>query len=308
MKKIINKEHFEGYLFGHDLLAKVSGEAAKTPGTPYIAGTINVATDDEGMNVVPVNFRYVTETTKAGKKNATFASLLNIIENGKTWQDVGPAATKLKIDTAVGINDFYNAEEELITYKINDGGFVHAVPMFTADRNSFELDMLITNTTVKEADEERGFPEVVVVKGYTFNFMNSILPIDLVVKNAGGKKYFEDLGATASEPILLKVWGHVTSSTVETQTTEESAFGEAAVKISTRNLREWEITGASTEPYAFGDDLVMTTAEVKDALTKREDMLVDVKQRHDEWAASKNAGTSAPAAGTPKAAPGKFKF
>ena len=302
MKKIVNNTHLEGYLFSHTLEKKVSGDTAKTPGVEFIAGTLDIATDDDAMNVVPVNFRYVVAKTKAGKTNATYTTLLNIIEHGagKTYQDVKTDAIKLKVDTALGLNDFYSAENDLVSYKINDGGFVHVINSFSTDRNSFQLDVLIMNTIMREADEDAGKEELLIVKGATFNFMNSILPIDLVVKDPAGMKWFENLEATPANPIFMKVWGNILASTVETQTVEESAFGEAAVKISTRRLREWVITGASTEPYAYGDEAVLTPEEVSAAVAAREVYLADVKRRHDEYMASKSGNaTTAP---TPKAA------
>lgn len=304
MKKIVNKTHLEGYLFAHTLELKVSGENAKTPGVEFISGTLEIATDDAGLNVVPVSFRYVTAKTKAGKANATYTTLLNIINStGKTFQDCGTAAMKLRVDTALGVNDFYSNDGELITYKINDGGFVHATPSFGEVRNHFEVDMLITSTVMKEADEDRDLPEMLIVKGATFNFMGSLLPIEVVVKDSNGIKYFENLEASASEPVFLKVWGSVVCSTIDTQTVEESAFGEPAVKTSTRKLREWVITGASTVPYEYGDDAVLTSAEVEKAVADREVYLADIKKRYDEYMASKGGSSAAP-----KAAPGGFNF
>ena len=37
-KTMINQTHIEGVLYEHNLEAKVSGEASKNPGTPFIAG------------------------------------------------------------------------------------------------------------------------------------------------------------------------------------------------------------------------------------------------------------------------------
>jgi uncharacterized protein RhaS with RHS repeats len=305
MKKITNNTHLEGYLYSHDLQLREAGENAKNPGTEFISGTLEILTDDAGLNVVPVNFRYVTEKTKAGKTNATFGVLKSIIEsNGKTYQEAQTGALKIKVDTALGLNDFYNAEGELITYKLNDGGFVHTVNVFADTRNQFEVDMLITNVVRKEEDAEKGTPEIVLVKGATFNFMKSILPIELVVKDPAGMNYFEDLGASAAEPVFLKVWGHVACSTISTESVEESAFGEPAVKTSTRRLREWVITGASTEPYAFGDEEVLTGDEVKEAVAAREVYLADVKKRHDEYLASKGTVSAT----SPAVATGGYSF
>lgn len=302
MKKMTNETHLEGYLFSHNLSEKESGPTSKNPGTPFIMGTLYVATDDEGMNVIPVNFRYVTETFgKSGKKNTTYTALQKII-NGEwdTFEDKGVEAQKIKVDTALGLNDFVSSDNELVSYKINDGGFVHPIKKFSPERNAFYADILITKTVRREADEERETPETLQVSAFAFNFRNDFLPVELVVKSTQGMDYIEELGATSAEPVLIKVWGKITHSTIETQTVEESAFGEDAVKISVRNLREWEITGAAAAAYEFGDEAVLTAAEVKEGLAAREVFLADVQKRYDEYQASKK---EAPKAGFSESSP-----
>lgn len=51
MFKTINGCHIEGYVFSTDRLAQ---RVSKKTGTPFINGTVNIATDDKGLNVVPV--------------------------------------------------------------------------------------------------------------------------------------------------------------------------------------------------------------------------------------------------------------
>ena len=131
MKKAINREHIEGYVYEHNLAIKtVQNKESKNYGKEFINGTLDIQTDEAGLNVVTVNFTYVTEVTSKGTKNETYTTLKNIIENGKTVLVAGKdAATKVRIDTALGLNDFYtsrNGEETLVSAKRNDGGFVHA--------------------------------------------------------------------------------------------------------------------------------------------------------------------------------------
>ena len=49
---MINKTHIEGVLYQHDLELKVTGDTSKNPGTEYITGTVEIATDDAGVNIV----------------------------------------------------------------------------------------------------------------------------------------------------------------------------------------------------------------------------------------------------------------
>lgn len=315
MKKAINRERISGRIYEHNLAVKVTGESSKNPGTEYIGGTIDVATDEDCLNVVTVNFTYVTKTTKSGGKNNTFTALKNIIDNGKTvLVDGKDAATMVRIDTALGLNEFYTSrsgEETLVQAKRNEGGFVSIVNKLDGEdaRNTFEFDMLINGTRIVEANEEKNIPaDYLVVKGAVFNFRNDMLPVELVVKSAGGIKYFESLDASSSNLVFTKVWGKIESQTIVDKREEESAFGEAAVKEYTRTVKEWVITGTAKETYEMDDEQNGITAdEVKKAMADMEVRLADVKKRQDEYQASKSA-TSAPASAGTTAASGGFNF
>jgi hypothetical protein len=292
MKKTINREHLEGRVYDHNLSLKVTGENSKHPGTEYIRGSLDVATDDDILNIVTVNFTYVTATTSKGNNNETFSVLKRIIDNGKTViTDGAENATLVKIDTALGLNDFYtngNGKEELVSAKRNDGGFVTIVSRIDsveAKRNKFECDMLINGTRLVEADEERNIPsDYLVVKGAVFNFRNVILPVEFIVRSSGGIRYFESLEASSSNMVFTKVWGEIKSQTIVDKREEESAFGEAAVCEYERKVREWVITGAAKEPYEMGDEQTgITTEEIKQMLSDREVYLADVKRRAEEW-------------------------
>jgi len=79
-KRMINTTRIEGVLYQHSLELKVSGPNSKKPGTEFISGNIEIATNDAMTNIVPVHFTYVTATTAQGKENATFTTLKGIID------------------------------------------------------------------------------------------------------------------------------------------------------------------------------------------------------------------------------------
>ena len=312
MRAMINKTHIEGYIYQHDLLLNVSGPNSKNPGTQFITGTVSLATDDLGVNVVPVHFTYVTATTTKGSANATFTTLKNIIDGviGTVMKDGKDKAGKLRIDSALGLNEFYtdrNGKEELVSAKRNEGGFVHTCDVLNEDektRNTFECDMLITNCHRIEADADKNIPEKVIVKGAIFDFRKSLLPVEFTALNPNAMNYFEDLGATQSNPVLTKVWGRQVSETIVKKTVEESAFGDAAVKETKSSRRDFVITGAAKEPYVWDDESTMTAAELTEAIANREVYLAGVKQRADEYKASKGAAPANAAA----PAQGAFNF
>ncbi len=309
-KTFINQTYIEGVLYEHALEAKVSGEASKNPGTPFISGTISIATDDAMTNIVPIHFTYVTEKFGSGKTNDTYTTLMNIINNtfGTYMKDGADKAVKLKIDSAIGLNEFYtdrDGKEELVSAKRNEGGFVHKIDVLNEDektRNTFKVDMLINNVTRIEANEERDIPEKVVVKGAIFNFRKDLLPVEFSATNPNAMNYFEGLGASQSEPVFTCVWGRQVSEVSVRKITTESAFGEDEVREVKNTRRDFVITGAAKEPYIWDDESSITAKELNEAIQKREIDLAAMKKRQDEYKASKSQA-SAPA--TPA---GAFNF
>ena len=311
---MINKTYIEGLLYEHALELKTSGPNSKTPGTQFITGTISIATDDACVNIVPVHFTYVTATTSKGNTNATFTTLKNIIDGvmGTIMKDGKDKAGKLRIDSALGLNEFYtdrNGKEELVSAKRNEGGFVHVVDALNSDeksRNTFECDMLITGAVRQEADVEKQIPEKVIVKGAIFDFRKALLPVEFSATNANAMNYFEGLGATSKEPVFTKVWGRQISETIVKTITEESAFGDASVREVKNTRRDFVITGAAKEPYVWDDESTITVKELNEAIAARETYLATVKQRQDEYKASKGQNAGATSVITPAA--GAFNF
>lgn len=311
MMKVKNETHIEGYLYEHNLEKKVSGEKSKNPGTEFISGTISIATDEDILNIVPIHFTYVTALTSSGKPNATFATLSNIVDG--TYDTVMNGgkdnAAKIRVDSAIGLNEFYsdrNGQEELVSTKRNEGGFVHLVTDGLVDdvknRNTFKCDMLITNVRHIDADEEKNLPEKAIVRGAIFDFRKSLLPVEFTAVNPGAINYFEGLDASNSNPVFTQIWGRQVSETVVRTITEESAFGDPHVREVKSNRKDWVITGARPEPYEWDDESTLTAAEVNEAGKERELMLAALKQRQDEYKASKGTNSvksvSAPINGT----------
>ena len=305
-KTMINQTHIEGVLYEHNLEAKVSGEASKNPGTPFIAGTISIATDDAMTNIVPIHFSYVTATFGSGKPNDTYTTLSNIVNGtfGTYMKDGADKAVKLRVDSALGLNEFYterNGKEELVSAKRNEGGFVHKVDALDEDekvRNTFKADMVITCVTHMDGDDEKGLPEKCVVKGAIFDFRKSLMPIEFSATNPNAMRYFEGLEASQKNPVFTCVWGRQVSETVVKQIRTESAFGEDEVREVKNTRRDFVITGASKEPYLWDDESSITAVELNEAIQKREVDLAAMKKRQDEYRASKAAPkAAAPAAG-----------
>ena len=309
MKKAINSERIEGRLYQHNLVVKtVQNQNSANFGKEFISGNLEIAVDEAGLNVIPVHFTYVTETNNSGNKNATFTNLKRIIDGGKTWiTDGKDEALKLRVDTALALNDFYvseGSEDRLVSTKVNEGGFVTIVSELNAkeeERNTFAVDMVITSVIRTEKNEERNIEnDFVTVKGAIFNFRNDLLPMEFIVRQEEGMTYFEDLNASQNEPVFTKVWGKINCGSIVNEIKEDSAFGGETVRTYERKIKEWVITGTAVVPYDFGDESILTAEELKAAMQNREVLLADIRKRRDEYnaqkasASTKTSSTSAP--------------
>jgi len=291
-KKFINTVYVEGYLYEHDLsIKKVMKEDSKNYGKNFITGTISIATDDKLMNIVQIAFRYVAPEYK------TFTILSDII-SGKlgTVLDCGKeSATKMAVVSNIAVNDWYREDGTLVSGKRNEGGFINIIKGdFTKsedERNTFKADMLITKVTELEANEEKGYEEKVTIDGYIFNYRNDILPVSFRVKNAAAIKYFNSLDISPKNPMFTQVWGNIESQVVVKKTVTESAFGDDLVEERESSYKEYVLKSKSKEDYLFNDETTITDDELKAALSAREQMLAEVKQRNEEYKKTKKHKT-----------------
>ena len=304
MRKTVNKETISGrvYDFSQLALKKVENPESERFGQEYIGGSIDIATDDDCLNIVTVYFTFVQPTFKSGKTNNSFGVLKNLIDSGKSvLTDGKDNASLVKIDASLSLNDFYtqrNNEEVLVSAKRNSGSFISTVSKLddASKRNTFEYDFLIDKVTHVDADEEKHIDDdYVIVHGAAFAFNGAILPTTLVVKNPSGMKYFESLDLEGGNVVFTKVWGQINSETIIDRREEESAFGEPAVKEFSRTVREWVITGTSKPDAVYptdDDEAGITLDEFNKAMADRQVYLADIKKRSDEYQASKNSTKS----------------
>ena len=301
----VNTETIIGRVYDHDLAIKtVQNQASENYGKPFIQGSVSVATDDAGLNVIPVHYTYVTETTKSGKPNITYGNLKKIME-GKTWVNDGPdAAMKVRLTPSIALNDFYpNGGDELVSQVRNEGGFVNIVNdlgLDNAKRREFKLDVVINNVNLVEPEDGEDY---VRIRCAAFNFRNDLLPLTLVARNSvqpGSVDYFMGLDFSDG-PIFTNVWGEIVNTTVKIERTVESAFGTPTVDISERTQREYVVTGAKPEPYVFGLEDTITTEDLTKAIADRNVYLEKTKAAAKEYYANRNAAAPASAIPAPSA-------
>lgn len=300
MRKIVNTAHIEGRVHSHKLaLRKVQDEKSKNFGTEFIGGTLDIATDEAGTNIVQIHYTYVVPTYKNGNENKSYKALKEIIDKGKTIEKDGfAAATCISCSPSIAINDFWverEGKEELVSAKRLEGGFVNLISSTKLNkdenaRNTFEVDMLINNVRHIEENETTKEPEYLMIEGFTWAFNGAILPVGFAVKSKPGMKYFENCDISKDNRLFTKVWGNLKNTTVTVQknSDDEAAFGEIQVREYTRNNRTWEVSSASKNNYEIGDEENgVTLEEIKKCLQDREVYLADQKKRSDDYKASK---------------------
>lgn len=310
MKNCINKVTIAGYLYQHSLAVKtVQNQSSKNYGQEYINGTIEIVTDEKGLNVIPVRYTYVTPNTSKGGVNRTYTVLKSIIDGAPTWIENGKEmALKVQCDTSFAVNDFYAQDGQLVSQMVQEGGFVSTVNALppVEERNNFSLDLFITTVTHIEADPERNIEkDYCTVRGAGFNFRNALLPMTFKVTNPQGMNYFESADISSSNPMFIKVWGKVLNRAIKVTNVEEVAFGEAAVTSREKKIKEWVITSVAKEAYDYGDESILTVDDVTKAMQDREVHLADIKRQQEEYKASKTA-SAVPVA--PKASTSMFDF
>lgn len=294
-----NFTHIEGWLYDASKLAlKKTGANSKNPGTEYIGGSIDIATNDELTNIVTVNFTYEVPVFSNGKENARYGVLANIV-NGTYKTVLGSSkenATILKIDGRIGVNEYFtenNGKKELRSFQMNEGSFIHVISAGELNseiekRSTFGADFLINNVIVKEPDIDRDLPAKAEISGYIFDFRGAMMPVKFSTTHEGAIGYFESLGASNSNPIFTKVTGVQTNEIIKKMIETSSAWGTEMREVENRN-RSWRITWARPEYYEFDTPETITAQEVKDGLTARKTREAELSAQFDQ----KNAKASA---------------
>ena len=296
-KTMINQVHTEGYLYEHKIEKKVS-----KAGQEYYKGSVSVATDEKCTNIVTYEFIYVTPTyAKSGKENKNYKVLENIYTSGKTKTVMAAGkenALKLKIDGTIGINDFYSDRDKQIASIIrNEASFINVVSYLNEDenkRNVFKTDFLINGVFRKEAEPEKSLPERANIKGAIFNdFSKTLIPVTFTVYNVNAINYFESLEASSSTPVFTSVAGQITAQEIISITETEGAFGESLVEERRSTRKEYVITWAKGETYAWDDEETLTANELKEMMGKRELHLAEVQKNYEEYQKTKEANGAA---------------
>lgn len=300
MKNKMNREILEGRLYDFDLTKKtVKNQASNYYGQEFWSGTIHIATDEAGLNVIPVHYTFVLPTFGNGKVDSRFSAFEKITTENKAWirEGVGKEkAEKIRLTPSGDLNDFYMVNDNrAVSAQRNEGGFITFIKELAPEgtsRNKFTYDMIINKVTVIEPKEGTDDVLHARIHGVIFNFREAILPWDLIAYNPKAIEYFEGLGVSGANPIYTQVWGSIKNTTIKVEKEVENAWGEPMIEYSERTRREWVIEGSKPQLYDLTDE---DKVELQKKVADRNIHLEEVKSAAIAYANSqKNAIQSTP--------------
>lgn len=303
MKNKVNKEILEGRLYDFDLEKKVvKNQTSKYFGQEFWTGTLHIATDEAGLNVIPVHYTFVLPTFgSSGKVDNRFSAFEKIVAEEKTWLKVGKdEAEKIRLTPSGDLNDFYMVNDErMVSAQRNEGGFITFIKELSPEgstRNKFTYDMIINKVAVVEPKEGTDDVLHARIHGVIFNFRGDVLPWDIIAYNPKAIEYFEGLGVSSKDPVYTQVWGSVRNTTVKVEREIENAWGDPVIEYSERTRREWVIEGSKPQVYDFTED---DRAELQKKIGDRNVHLEEVKSSAIAYAENqKNAVAATPTPNT----------
>lgn len=292
----------EGRLYDFDLAKKVvKNQSSNYFGQEFWSGTLHIATDEAGLNVIPVHYTFVLPTFGSGKTDSRFSAFEKIAVEEKTWLKVGKdEAEKIRLTPSGDLNDFYMVNDErMVSAQRNEGGFITFIKELSPEgsaRNKFTYDMIINKVAVVEPKEGTDDVLHARIHGVIFNFRGDVLPWDIIAYNPKAIEYFEGLGVSSKDPVYTQVWGSVRNTTVKVEKEIENAWGDPVIEYSERTRREWVIEGSKPQVYDFTEE---DRAELQKKIADRNVHLEEVKSSAIAYAENqKNAVATAPTPNT----------
>lgn len=308
MRKNKNNVRVCGYLYSfcantRDELKVITTKAGKE----MIVGTMEIATDRDCTNIVPVRFMMSptygnADDAKANRNYPILKRMLELVPY-PTVMDAGiEHAQCIRVDGQMELNDWIDDENQRQSARRIGGSFVtllnneSELPALN-QRATFELDVLLTKATRHESDPEKASDyDRVEVRGGAFNYRNEILPTTFTTTDPEFMDGFESL----EYPYYTKIAGEIHNTTIMVNKTEESLFGSPRVTTVPSRDRRWEINHINPIPYEITDgepdSSTITITEIQTLNQNRETHWATVKADREAYLANRNK--PAPAAGS----------
>ena len=289
MKQSTNEIFIEGILAEKNVRQLSNGATAGD-------FTISVPLTIDGVqytSLIPVNF-YAAPKTKAGKDNVAFKGINTIIDKAVSIVDADGdenLADRIRVRSAqLGENIWFTPDDRLVSFARVRGNFfdrIKATDMIPSA--TFKNRIIISNIAdeVKTIDGIATETGRLIVTGEIVQYNETIDQIQFVVQN---QKYIDFVKQHWSIDDTVAASGVILYSTIETQEAEadESGFGDPQIKMVTRRIREYIITGGSLGPVEDGyemDEIISARRERKERIQAEQE-----KQNDKNKSSSTDAG------------------
>ena len=212
-------------------------------------------------------------TFKNGKANRQYEIMAEMIAgNYKTVVANGDSATWVNITGSFDTSYFMpRGEKDIDNMACSQrmrGAFINNYTSSKKEyKNSWNVDMLITNVRSVDADEEKGLAAYVEVKGYWIDDYNErVADLKLQARDEAAMAYISGLEASKDVPYYVNVRGGLRK--VERVSIRKNAFGEDEKE--TYSSTQYVITAMDPDPYDFYDDSIMGEAAYKELVDSLE--------------------------------------
>lgn len=248
--KTYNNVTMSGMLYDFNL------EVKEINNKDAITGTITVQVDPNGTLAELQMF--ARPTFNNGKENRNYVIMADMINgdyatvvkegNGADWITVSG-----QIDTSYFMPRGEKDIDNMVFAQKLRGSFIN--PNNKKEyKNSWSVDMLITNIRQIEADEEKGLAAYVEVKGYWINdYREMLCDLKLQARKEAAMAYISGLEASLKAPYYVNVRGGLQD--VSRVVTRRNAFGED--EHETYSSTQYCITAMDPDSFDFYDDSIM---------------------------------------------------
>lgn len=246
-------------------------DSGKTVPCKYVAITAHIDAGDG--NIVPID-AYSKSTTKAGKENKVYKSLMTVLD---TYQSRGVAGDRGDFIKVTGgsleENLFVGDDGSTVSGPKIRSNFFNRATGEISPKSQFTLELCIISMEpeVTFSGEETGS---LVITGGVVGYAGKINLLKFHVDNQQGVQFFEK---NCSPGDTVKVGGEAvfkTEKTVIEIDSEDIGFGEPLKDERERKVKRFVIT-TSSKPY--DEDEAFNTDLVKQGLVNRESFIEQKK-------------------------------
>lgn len=238
----------------------------KVSGEPYnaIVGSYTLKSGDQNVSLRTF---YRDKNSKGPNRNFDLAA---------KWMEEPEAykGTRYRMSTNISSNPFVGRDGNVVDATQIQGNFLNDAQN-ASDKAEFLVDLLLTKSPIEEVDQDGNATGRYLLNAEIFDFRDTCFPARFVIDSEAAFNYFEGLGATPTEPVLIEAWGQVVNNFIKHEIVTESAFGDAHVDIRETSRRENIITGASVEPKEMTEELATIIKKGREAYQVQKSSVVE---------------------------------